>query len=82
MRRLAAAIDLGTNTVRLLAVEASGARWGGLPAEQRVTRLGEGQAGTGMLRPGRPDRPGLGDLPCVLDRLGFDIVAGIIHERA
>ena len=50
MRRLAA-IDLGTNTVRLLVVEASGAEWRGLHAEQRVTRLGEGQAGTGILQP-------------------------------
>ena len=50
MRRLAA-IDLGTNTVRLLVVEASGAEWRGLHAEQRVTRLGEGQAGTGVLQP-------------------------------
>ncbi|MDO8474961.1 MAG: Ppx/GppA phosphatase family protein [Candidatus Rokubacteria bacterium] len=50
MRRLAA-IDLGTNTVRLLVVEASGAEWRGLHAEQRVTRLGEGQAGTGSLQP-------------------------------
>ena len=50
MRRLAA-IDLGTNTVRLLVVEASGAEWRGLHAEQRVTRLGEGQAGTCVLQP-------------------------------
>jgi exopolyphosphatase/guanosine-5'-triphosphate,3'-diphosphate pyrophosphatase len=50
VRRLAA-IDLGTNTVRLLVVEASGAEWRGLHAEQRVTRLGEGQAGTGILQP-------------------------------
>jgi exopolyphosphatase/guanosine-5'-triphosphate,3'-diphosphate pyrophosphatase len=50
VRRLAA-IDLGTNTVRLLVVEASGAEWRGLHAEQRVTRLGEGQAGTCVLQP-------------------------------
>jgi exopolyphosphatase/guanosine-5'-triphosphate,3'-diphosphate pyrophosphatase len=50
VRRLAA-IDLGTNTVRLLVVEASGVEWRGLHAEQRVTRLGEGQAGTGILQP-------------------------------
>ena len=50
MRRLAA-IDLGTNTVHLLVVEASGAEWRGLHGEQRVTRLGEGQAGTGILQP-------------------------------
>lgn len=50
MRRLAA-IDLGTNTVRLLVVEASGAAWRALHEEQRVTRLGEGQAGTGNLQP-------------------------------
>ena len=50
MRRLAA-IDLGTNTVRLLVVEASGADWRPLHAEQRVTRLGEGQAAAGALQP-------------------------------
>jgi len=50
VRRLAA-IDLGTNTVHLLVVEASGAEWRGLHGEQRVTRLGEGQAGTGILQP-------------------------------
>jgi len=50
VRRLAA-IDLGTNTVRLLVVEASGAAWRALHEEQRVTRLGEGQAGTGNLQP-------------------------------
>jgi exopolyphosphatase / guanosine-5'-triphosphate,3'-diphosphate pyrophosphatase len=43
VRRLAA-IDLGTNTVRLLVVEASGSQWRTLHEEQRVTRLGEGQA--------------------------------------
>ncbi len=50
MKRLAA-IDLGTNTVRLLVVEASGAAWRALHEEQRVTRLGAGQAGTGILQP-------------------------------
>ena len=50
MRRLAA-IDLGTNTVRLLVVEVSGAGWRALDGDQRVTRLGEGQAGTGILQP-------------------------------
>jgi exopolyphosphatase / guanosine-5'-triphosphate,3'-diphosphate pyrophosphatase len=50
VRRLAA-IDLGTNTVRLLVVEASGAAWRALHEEQRLTRLGEGQAGTGILQP-------------------------------
>ncbi len=50
MRRLAA-IDLGTNTVRLLVVEASGAAWRALHEEQRVTRLGEGRAATGNLQP-------------------------------
>jgi len=44
-------MDLGTNTVHLLVVEVSGAAWRGLHAEQRVTRLGEGQAGTGILQP-------------------------------
>lgn len=50
MRRFAA-IDLGTNTVRLLVVEASGSRWRTLHEEQRVTRLGEGQAAAGALQP-------------------------------
>jgi exopolyphosphatase / guanosine-5'-triphosphate,3'-diphosphate pyrophosphatase len=46
-----AAIDLGTNTVRLLVVEASGSQWHTLHEEQRVTRLGEGQATAGTLQP-------------------------------
>lgn len=50
MRRLAA-IDLGTNTVRLLVVEASGSEWRALYEDQRVTRLGEGQAPAGVLQP-------------------------------
>jgi exopolyphosphatase / guanosine-5'-triphosphate,3'-diphosphate pyrophosphatase len=48
-RRLAT-IDLGTNTVRLLVVEAQGIEWRSLLEAQRVTRLGEGQADSGMLR--------------------------------
>jgi exopolyphosphatase/guanosine-5'-triphosphate,3'-diphosphate pyrophosphatase len=47
-RRLAA-VDLGTNTVRLLVVEAEGREWRPLHQSQRVTRLGEGQAETGRL---------------------------------
>lgn len=50
MTRLAA-IDLGTNTVHLLVVEASRGKWRALHAEQRVTRLGEGQAAAGILQP-------------------------------
>ena len=52
MTRLAA-IDLGTNTVHLLVVEASRGEWRALHEEQRVTRLGEGQAAAGILQIGR-----------------------------
>ncbi len=46
-----ATIDLGTNTVRLLVADVEpGARvWRVVVAEQRVTRLGQGQAATGSL---------------------------------
>jgi len=47
-RRLAT-VDLGTNTVRLLVVEAEGGTWRSLHQSQRVTRLGEGQADAGRL---------------------------------
>jgi exopolyphosphatase/guanosine-5'-triphosphate,3'-diphosphate pyrophosphatase len=47
-RRLAT-VDLGTNTVRLLVVEAEGREWRPLHQSQRVTRLGEGQAEAGRL---------------------------------
>ena len=50
MRRLCA-IDLGTNTVRLLVAEASGPEWRALHEEQSVTRLGQGLAATGVLQP-------------------------------
>ena len=49
MSRRLATIDLGTNTVRLLIVEAEGSRWRALHQDQRVTRLGEGQATAGRL---------------------------------
>lgn len=48
IRRLAT-VDLGTNTVRLLVVEAEGVRWRPLRQAQRVTRLGEGQGAAGRL---------------------------------
>ncbi len=48
IRRLAT-VDLGTNTVRLLVVEAEGGEWRPLQQSQRVTRLGEGQAAAGRL---------------------------------
>ncbi len=47
-RRLAT-IDLGTNTVRVLVVEAEGPHWRPLYQAQRVTRLGERQAAAGRL---------------------------------
>ena len=50
MRRLAA-IDLGTNTVHLLVVEGRPPEWRVVHKEQRVTRLGEGQAGSDNLQP-------------------------------
>jgi exopolyphosphatase / guanosine-5'-triphosphate,3'-diphosphate pyrophosphatase len=46
-----ATIDLGTNTVRLLVVDAEGGGWRPVDQAQRVTRLGEGQAGRGALQP-------------------------------
>jgi exopolyphosphatase/guanosine-5'-triphosphate,3'-diphosphate pyrophosphatase len=48
-RRLAT-VDLGTNTVRVLVVEAAGLSWRPLYQAQRVTRLGERQAVAGQLR--------------------------------
>ncbi len=52
-----AAIDLGTNTVRLLVGEADG-RGAYLPlhADQEITRLGEGLRPAGFLRPGPMQR--------------------------
>jgi exopolyphosphatase/guanosine-5'-triphosphate,3'-diphosphate pyrophosphatase len=50
-RRLAT-LDLGTNTVRLLVVDAVGPTWRPVSEAQRVTRLGEGQAGAGRLLDG------------------------------
>ncbi|HEX9420590.1 MAG TPA: Ppx/GppA phosphatase family protein [Methylomirabilota bacterium] len=50
MKRVCA-IDLGSNTVRLLVVEASGKDWRVLHEDQRVTRLGQGLAATGFLEP-------------------------------
>jgi exopolyphosphatase/guanosine-5'-triphosphate,3'-diphosphate pyrophosphatase len=47
-RRLAS-IDLGTNTVRVLIVEATGEPWTVVEQDQMVTRLGEGLAVTGRL---------------------------------
>ncbi len=47
-RRLAT-VDLGTNTVRVLVVEAEGPSWRPLYEAQRVTRLGERQAAAGRL---------------------------------
>ena len=46
-----ATVDLGTNTVRLLVVETADGAWRTLHQTQRVTRLGEGQAGAGRLLP-------------------------------
>ena len=57
MTRLLAAIDLGTNTVRVLVAEANPAT-GLVPqwADQVVARLGEGVAGLGALAPAAADR--------------------------
>ena len=57
MRRPLAAIDLGTNTVRLLVADADAAtglvpRW----VDQTVVRLGEGVAGRGTLAPAAAER--------------------------
>jgi exopolyphosphatase/guanosine-5'-triphosphate,3'-diphosphate pyrophosphatase len=52
-----AAIDLGTNTVRLLVVDASGGGgWTVIDEAQQITRLGEGQAAAGRLAAGPMDR--------------------------
>lgn len=45
-----ATVDLGTNTVRLLVVDADRDGWRPLHQAQRVTRLGEGQRATGRLQ--------------------------------
>ncbi|HET8578890.1 MAG TPA: Ppx/GppA phosphatase family protein [Methylomirabilota bacterium] len=52
MTRCLATVDLGTNTVRLLVVEADGSQWRLLHQTQRVTRLGEGQEAAGRLLEG------------------------------
>lgn len=46
-----ATLDLGTNSVRLLVADTAGDGWSSVEEAQRVTRLGEGQAGTGALAP-------------------------------
>jgi exopolyphosphatase/guanosine-5'-triphosphate,3'-diphosphate pyrophosphatase len=51
-----AAVDLGTNTVRLLVVETEAGSWRSLHEAQRVTRLGQGQQATGGLLPGPMER--------------------------
>jgi exopolyphosphatase/guanosine-5'-triphosphate,3'-diphosphate pyrophosphatase len=55
VRRLAT-VDLGTNTVRLLVVETDGTAWRRIGQDQRVTRLGEGQARAGRLLAGPMQR--------------------------
>jgi len=44
-----AAIDLGTNMIRLLVADATGGDWRAVDQAQRVTRLGEGQRPGGSL---------------------------------
>lgn len=46
-----AAIDLGTNMVRLLVADVAAGKWQPVDSTQRVTRLGEGQASVGALQP-------------------------------
>jgi exopolyphosphatase/guanosine-5'-triphosphate,3'-diphosphate pyrophosphatase len=47
--RKLASIDLGSNTVRLLVIQARGEPWTLVAQAQTVTRLGEGLAGSGRL---------------------------------
>lgn len=54
-----AAIDVGTNTVRLLVVDLEpGGAWTTVAQDQRVTRLGESLAGSGRLAPAAMTRTG------------------------
>lgn len=52
----AGAIDLGTNTVRILVAEPNGVGFNRLFSDQVITRLGEGLAATGRLGPEAMER--------------------------
>ncbi|MGK7345381.1 MAG: Ppx/GppA phosphatase family protein [Candidatus Nitrospinota bacterium M3_3B_026] len=52
----AAAIDLGTNTVRILVAEPDGGGFNQLFSDQVITRLGEGMGASGRLRPEAVER--------------------------
>lgn len=67
-----AAIDCGTNSVRLLVAEPAGAGLRDLHREMRIVRLGQGVDRTGRLAPEALERTrlALADYRAVIDRLG------------
>src|ERR1700689_1167198 len=51
MTRLVAAVDCGTNSIRLLIAEASGGQLTEVHREMRIVRLGQGVDATGQFAP-------------------------------